>query len=257
MRIKELEEMLKISRSNIRFYEKQGLFTPERKDNNYRDYTESDVEELKRIIVLRKMGFTVEEIRSIDQGELDFKESVENARIRLENEIEQLNGSLKMLNQASKEHTSFEEIDTNEYWEKLTDSERSGEKFIDICKDYLTVVMNSNWPWFMLFLPNPKKFADKYGVAKTILFFLALSIGHGIISVTKGDSFWYGFLYDWMIILTVLLILFPIYLLKRKSPKVGNFVANTILILGLLFIVGIILLIVILIINSIIQSIIT
>ena len=51
LKIKELENTLSISRSNIRFYEKQGLFTPERKDNNYREYTEQDIEILKGIIV--------------------------------------------------------------------------------------------------------------------------------------------------------------------------------------------------------------
>ena len=33
LKIKELENLLSISRSNVRFYEKQGLFSPERKDN--------------------------------------------------------------------------------------------------------------------------------------------------------------------------------------------------------------------------------
>ncbi len=59
MKIKELETVLSISRSNIRFYEKQGLFSPERKDNNYREYTEQDIEALKKIIVLRKWGLVL------------------------------------------------------------------------------------------------------------------------------------------------------------------------------------------------------
>ena len=45
------ENILSISRSNIRFYGKQGLFSPERKDNNYREYTEQDIKVLKKIIV--------------------------------------------------------------------------------------------------------------------------------------------------------------------------------------------------------------
>ena len=52
MKIKELENILSITRSNIRFYEKQGLFSPERKDNNYREYTERDIDLLKKIIIL-------------------------------------------------------------------------------------------------------------------------------------------------------------------------------------------------------------
>ena len=109
MKIKELEDLLLISRSNIRFYEKQGLFTPERKGNNYRDYTEQDVLALKRIILLRKMGFTVEEIKSVQNNELSFSEAMCNTKKRLEDEIEQFNGSLKLLGQVSKENSSFKE----------------------------------------------------------------------------------------------------------------------------------------------------
>ena len=76
MKIKELENLLSISRSNVRFYEKQGLFSPERKDNNYREYTEHDIEVLKKIIVFRKLGFSVEEIKLIQNNELPFTEAI-------------------------------------------------------------------------------------------------------------------------------------------------------------------------------------
>ena len=81
---------MSISRSNFRFYEKQGLFSPERKDNNYREYTKQDIEVLKKIIVIRKMGFTVEEIKLIQNDELPFTEAIASAQQRIEDEIEQL-----------------------------------------------------------------------------------------------------------------------------------------------------------------------
>jgi DNA-binding transcriptional MerR regulator len=84
MKIKELEELLSISRSNIRFYEKQGLFSPQRKENNYRDYGPEDIAALKEIIVYRKLGFTIEEIAQIQNKELPFREGVTTAQERLE-----------------------------------------------------------------------------------------------------------------------------------------------------------------------------
>ena len=137
MKIKELEELLSISRSNIRFYEKQGLFSPERQGNNYRDYTEKDIDTLKKIIVFRKMGFTIEEIKLIQNNELPFEEAVNNAQLRLETEIEQLNGSLNIVKKVSNEHSSFDEIDIPKYWDTITQSEKAGEKFINILKDCL------------------------------------------------------------------------------------------------------------------------
>ena len=42
MKIKEVEQRTGIGRSNIRYYEREGLLRPARaNDSNYRDYTES------------------------------------------------------------------------------------------------------------------------------------------------------------------------------------------------------------------------
>ena len=53
MKINELEKELNISRANIRFYEKEGLLNPIRKDNGYRDYKDEDISRLKLIIIFR------------------------------------------------------------------------------------------------------------------------------------------------------------------------------------------------------------
>ena len=50
MRINEAEELLGISKANIRFYEKQGLLTPQRGENRYRDYTDGDIDRLRQIV---------------------------------------------------------------------------------------------------------------------------------------------------------------------------------------------------------------
>lgn len=43
MNIAEAERRTGLTRANIRFYEKEGLLTPTRGANGYRDYTEDDV----------------------------------------------------------------------------------------------------------------------------------------------------------------------------------------------------------------------
>lgn len=47
MKINEAEELLGISKANIRFYEKQGLLTPGRSENRYRDYSGKDIDRLR------------------------------------------------------------------------------------------------------------------------------------------------------------------------------------------------------------------
>ena len=49
MRIKEIEELSGIERSNIRFYEREGLLSPKRLENGYRDYSDEDLEILLKI----------------------------------------------------------------------------------------------------------------------------------------------------------------------------------------------------------------
>ena len=62
MTIKEVEQILEVPRATIRFYEKEGLIDPKREGNRYRDYSEEDVEQLKRIIILRKAGLPLSDI---------------------------------------------------------------------------------------------------------------------------------------------------------------------------------------------------
>lgn len=76
MTIKEVEECTGLSRSNVRFYEKERLITPSRDEKNgYRDYSKSDVEDIKKIAYLRTLGISVEEIRNI----IEEKESLQEA----------------------------------------------------------------------------------------------------------------------------------------------------------------------------------
>ena len=66
MTIKETEELTGLSRSNIRFYEKEKLIVPSRNENNgYRDYSEQDVENIKKIAYLRTLGLSIDDIRNI------------------------------------------------------------------------------------------------------------------------------------------------------------------------------------------------
>ena len=54
MRINKVEELVGITKKNIRFYEEQGLLSPARNlENGYRDYSEEDVETLHKIKLLR------------------------------------------------------------------------------------------------------------------------------------------------------------------------------------------------------------
>ena len=69
MKINEVEALVGITKKNIRFYEEQGLLKPGRNSQNgYREYGEPEVELLRQIKLLRKLGVPLEEIRQMQTG---------------------------------------------------------------------------------------------------------------------------------------------------------------------------------------------
>ena len=70
MNIKQASEQSGVSAPNIRFYEKEGLFTPARRQgNDYRDYTAGNIRTLKLIRMLRMLDVPLPTIKAVLRGE--------------------------------------------------------------------------------------------------------------------------------------------------------------------------------------------
>lgn len=68
----EVQEKTNLSRKAIEYYEERGLVHPKKLENGYRDYSDGDVEVLKKISLLRNLGLSISEIALY----LDSKEEV-------------------------------------------------------------------------------------------------------------------------------------------------------------------------------------
>jgi DNA-binding transcriptional MerR regulator len=89
MLINEVEKRLGMTKNNIRFYEKVGLISPGRNiENGYRDYKESDVDRLSKVMVLRSLNLSIDKIKGILDSEKDFKELLEHHVSELENSVD-------------------------------------------------------------------------------------------------------------------------------------------------------------------------
>lgn len=89
MTIKDVENKVGITKANIRYYENEGLISPKRNDtNNYREYSQQDIEQLERIKVLRVHGVPISDIRDLKDGKLNLETVMEN-RLKLLHEEEQ------------------------------------------------------------------------------------------------------------------------------------------------------------------------
>ena len=73
MTIKELDQRSGMPRANIRYYEEEGLLSPRRLDNGYRDYAKEDVRTLEKIKLLRSLQLDIGTIRLLQQGKLILK----------------------------------------------------------------------------------------------------------------------------------------------------------------------------------------
>lgn len=127
MTIKEAEERTGLSRSNIRFYEKEGLVKPRRNTgNSYRDYSEKDIGELQKIAYLRTLGISVEEIRRIVDGQAELYEVIQGQIPLLEQQMFELQHARRMCDMLlSWGKISYEELaidryisDLEEYWQE-------------------------------------------------------------------------------------------------------------------------------------------
>ena len=90
MNIKEIEERSGLTRANIRYYEQEGLIAPARRENKYRDYSEEDLETLLRVALLRSLGFSLDEIRRLQSGELELAAAMRERSAALESEGQRL-----------------------------------------------------------------------------------------------------------------------------------------------------------------------
>ena len=138
MKIKEVEKVLGIPRANIRFYEKEGFICPDRKENEYREYSESDVETLRKVVIFRKLGLSLDEIRDLMDGSISLPEAMEKTSQAIRDKVEELNGVLEICSEIKQDNlTDFAAFNTSKYWTEIFEKEQGGKKFFDISKDFI------------------------------------------------------------------------------------------------------------------------
>ncbi|MBR5203235.1 MAG: MerR family transcriptional regulator [Clostridia bacterium] len=129
MKINELEKMLNISRANIRFYEKEGLLNPERNDNGYREYEENEIAILKKIIVYRKLGISIPNIKDIFNGTLTLSDAINDSMGIINSELTELAVSAKLCRDIKSQGVENSSFDEDFYWNEINRMESTGEEF--------------------------------------------------------------------------------------------------------------------------------
>lgn len=100
MKIKELANSLNVSQKTIRYYEDCGFITPltENKSGRiFRDYDQASVTQLRTIIGLRKLRFSIDEIRELFSEPEKLAEVCKKHRNELQREIGVMTQICKLL----------------------------------------------------------------------------------------------------------------------------------------------------------------
>lgn len=132
MRINEVEQLVDITKKNIRFYEQQGLLNPSRNEaNRYREYSEQDIECLKKIKLLRKLAVPISEIRRMEEANLPLEDCLKRHLITLEREEKNLEKMKELCHDMVEQGENYTDLKPDVYLEKMEQLEKGGVSFVN------------------------------------------------------------------------------------------------------------------------------
>lgn len=104
--------MSKVTIKALRYYEKEGLLIPKYIDNSngYRYYESNQLIEISKIISLRQIGFSIEEIKLLLLNKTSFDELLNKRKKEVINNINEYNYQLSKINYLLEESNMKNEI---------------------------------------------------------------------------------------------------------------------------------------------------
>ena len=130
MKINEVEALVGITKKNIRFYEEKGLLSPRRNsENGYRDYGGAEVEALKRIKLMRKLGVPIEDIRRMQEGEQTVGDGMRRHLVTLERERKNIDEAVRLCTLLQQRQERLSELDADQALAEMEQLEHAGATF--------------------------------------------------------------------------------------------------------------------------------
>lgn len=86
MFINEVAKLCGLTKKAVEYYTEQGLVTPHVLENRYRDFSNQDIEILKKIALYRRLGLSIFEIKSILARPDELKSILYKRTLELEKE---------------------------------------------------------------------------------------------------------------------------------------------------------------------------
>lgn len=145
MTIKEIETLSGMERANIRFYEREGLITPKRMDNGYRDYSEDDLQILLRIKLLRSLHISLDEIKALKDGSKDLADTLSKQIAKLDQEKQDASYAQDVCRAIQGDRVAFADLDAKKYLDGINRTmKETGSSYFSVKGDELPQVFH---PW--------------------------------------------------------------------------------------------------------------
>ena len=154
MNIKQASEQSGVSAPNIRFYEKEGLLTPERRQgNDYRDYTAGDVRTLKLIRMLRMLDVPLPTIKAVLRGEQPLQQALQAQQTVLEQQAAQLATAMQFCADLARQHPQADTLDVDACLTRMESPTPQQGFFSGWLQDYCTLARVQHQKHFF-FIPQ-------------------------------------------------------------------------------------------------------
>lgn len=229
MTIKEVEEQLGLPRATIRFYEKEKLLVPQRGGNTYREYSEDDIAILKKIIILRKLGFSVSEIKDFLEENVPLQDLLEKNILELQEKMNELNGAIKICKKMQSRQEDFDSFNESYYWEEIRAQEQAGNKFLEVVNDTIKVEKNIILKMFQIEDDKGNLIKDKKEIVFNVVSaFLVYAVGFYLLEGLRGnwgiEYFLRGLLQPIIFIMLCSIWEVPLFFIAKKSPKAAKLI---------------------------------
>ena len=140
MNIKQASEQSGVSAPNIRFYEKEGLLTPARRQgNDYRDYTAGDVRTLKLIRMLRMLDVPLPTIKAVLRGEQPLQQVLQAQQTVLEQQAAQLAAAMQFCADLARQAPQTDTLDVDACLTRMESPAHQQGFFSGWLQDYRTL----------------------------------------------------------------------------------------------------------------------
>ncbi len=127
MLINEVTSIVGLSKKSIRYYEQQGLLSPNRnKENYYRIYNEKDIDSLKKIKFLRELDIPISDIKKLKENKLVLKNCLKKRVKQIDDTLTNYKKIKSFCLEIINREESYDNLDITDYLKEISILNKSG-----------------------------------------------------------------------------------------------------------------------------------